>query len=83
MGEPNPITDRWEVGGPYPAVSVIYLVADGCGPPDPEPPVYEAICQLWPNDQGEAPGEVKRLAERIVQDHNDGLKARAPVGKTK
>ncbi len=40
----------WEVGGPYPSVSVIYCVDPGCGGPDAEPPFYEPICILGEPD---------------------------------
>jgi hypothetical protein len=36
----------WEVGGPYPSVTVIAMVDPGCGWPEPEPPQYEPICYV-------------------------------------
>lgn len=36
----------WERGGPYPAVSVIYESDPGCGYPEPEPPIYEAVAMI-------------------------------------
>lgn len=45
----------WEVGGPYPSVSVIVMVDEGYGGPDggAEPPRYEAIAILDGRTEGE------------------------------
>lgn len=43
----------WEVGGPYPGVSVIVCVDGGRGGPDPEPPTYEPIAILDQRKNGE------------------------------
>lgn len=44
----------WEVGGPYPAVSVIYCVeAPRADPDNPDPGHYEAICLLDSRADGE------------------------------
>ncbi len=44
----------WEVGGPYPGVSVIVCTDPGVSQgPDPEPPVYDPICILDSRIDGE------------------------------
>jgi len=44
----------WEVGGPYPGVSVIVcLDAGNASGPDPEPPTYEPICILDQRTEGQ------------------------------
>lgn len=36
----------WEVGGPYPSVTVITMVDAGRDWPEPEPPQYEPVCYV-------------------------------------
>jgi hypothetical protein len=43
----------WEVGGPYPGVSVVVMVDGGTGWPDPTPPVYEPVCIIDSRTDGE------------------------------
>lgn len=43
----------WEVGGPFPGVSVIVCVDGGCGGESPEPPTYEPIATLDQRTTGE------------------------------
>lgn len=45
----------WEVGGPFPSVSVIHCVDGGAGFPNPEPPTYYAICIVHQAIEGEQP----------------------------
>ncbi|MDD4888667.1 MAG: hypothetical protein PHU85_01960 [Phycisphaerae bacterium] len=37
----------WEVGGPWPEVTVIVMVDGGCGGECPEPPLYEPVCVVY------------------------------------
>ncbi len=55
----------WEVGGPYPSVTIIRMVNPGSGFPDPSPPEYECVCWLDQRTEGERNPEVVALAERI------------------
>jgi hypothetical protein len=38
---------HWELGGPYPTVTVIHMVDGGCGYPEPEPPIYAPVAYLY------------------------------------
>jgi len=40
----------WEVGGPFPRLTVIYCEDQGQGFPDPEPPMYGCIADLGTRD---------------------------------
>jgi len=44
MGSLKHTPGTWEVGGPWPTVTVVHCVDGGSGFPDPEPPIYEPIC---------------------------------------
>ncbi len=71
MPDINPLDELWEVGGPYPGVSVIYCVDGGCTHPDhAEPPQYEPACIIDQNIRGEQNPEALSIAERIVAEHN-------------
>lgn len=63
-------SSSWEVGGPYPGTSVIYMTDAGCGWPEPEPPAYEPICVLDQRIEGEPNKEARAIAARIVAEHN-------------
>lgn len=54
----------WEVLGPYPSINVGILVDGGCGGEYPEPPRYEALCQVYldPQFKQEASDETKANA---------------------
>lgn len=59
----------WEVGGPYPGVSVIFMADAGYGGPDggAEPPRYEAICIVDGRTEGEQSPEALANAHLIAQ----------------
>lgn len=57
----------WEVGGPYPSVSVIVCIDAGCGWPNPEPSAYEAICILDQRTEGVPSEQAVANAEFIVR----------------
>ena len=56
----------WEVGGPYPGVSVCYCAEPGSGFPDPAPPRYEPIAVLDSATEGEQNKTTLAVAEFIV-----------------
>lgn len=56
--EVSKICGDWELGGPYPSVSVITCVDAGCGDgfgECPEPPSYEPICLIHTVNESDAP----------------------------
>jgi hypothetical protein len=49
----DPTGGGWEVGGPFPAVSIIVCVDPGiCSGPDAEPPCYDSVCSVDIGIQG-------------------------------
>lgn len=56
----------WEVGGPYPGVSVIVCVDGGCGGDAPEPPLYEPICIVDSRKTGEQSAQALADARLIA-----------------
>jgi hypothetical protein len=72
IDEADPTHGGWEVGGPFPAVSVIVCIDGGCGGEYPEPPCYECVCTI---DEGRE-GATERnplavaIAEVIVASRN-------------
>lgn len=61
-------TGRWEVGGPWPSVSVIYCVDGGSsGMYDaPEPPTYAPICLIHQSRDFTTPPPLSAIAAAEV-----------------
>lgn len=82
----EPTKRPWEVGGPYPRVSVIKVVSYGSASPvEPEPPTSERLCAM--DDSGDGTRSEQALADaelivRAVNSH-DALVAAVQAALTR